>query len=548
MDLFQELHQTGPEKSTTRYRTADNNHDRVMKEVSEIMSLDGDDSSMLSEPDTSVMIPPSFDEEDLPLMNMIQPTIPQESLPDREMIEMNSKGQQSSTTIQLDSPIGSTAQQKPSTGTSLPGMSTFNSNQVYQGRPAVNNPSRIASTLSQEIKPDQLERTTPSQKRPTQPKRKRRDSDVIRVEDDSSESEEEFSRASSPEYNPASTLTRSGRQSIKADPIYTPAPTPTRTQPIGKKPHPNQYTVKKHPKIKAKVYRGREAFALCEHCTRQFGPPDNVIVFCDACNKCWHQRCHEPRVTKEMIADTKAEWFCAECDKILHGKKRGRPTTKPAQSQAHQLIPPPPQPQLPPDLPKIKYGMPWIPGMALTLVQKKDYLHSLPKERLIDIVMRAADLAPNMPIFETPYHLIANPANLPYQPPPNRNSPVAPLGPPPPGPISQPPPAQVTPQPQIIYPPPPKSNAPIYDHPTAKITSKPNTQPPPSNLTEEDEGYYDDYDELALLYPKPGQGVYDLALPPEYMDYGVLLEGPDCKTFSHWVKGQGEIKSVEPAR
>lgn len=422
-----------------------------------------------------------------------------------------------------------------------------------RGRPGFKRGPR-KSALSAEVIADSSESATISTTSPasisrsTSIKRKRADSDYKEdLDDEDDDFDDVASRDSTPEYNPtASTLTRSGRQSQKPAPIVT---TSTPTAPnSAKRPtlmlSTSSPSVKKHPKIKVKVYRGREQFALCEHCLRGNGPPGNDIVFCDACNRCWHQRCHEPRVTKEMIADTKAEWFCAECDKILHGKKRGRPSNKPA---VPQFIPPPPQPQLPPDLPRIKYGMPFIPGMTLTLAQKKDYLHSLPKERLIDIVLRAAELAPNMPIFETPYHLVSHPTNLPFQ------NGTSPLGPPPPGPISRTSSAHTTPQPQLPIPPPPvlppKSNVPLYDHPTASVTSKPNTQPPPSNLTEEDEGYYDDYDELALLYPKPGQGVYDLALPPESMDLGILLEGPDCKTFSHWAKGQGENrKTLESAK
>jgi len=86
---------------------------------------------------------------------------------------------------------------------------------------------------------------------------------------------------------------------------------------------------------------------------------------------------------------------------------------------------------------------------------------------------------------------------------------------------------------------------PLYTHPTAGTPTKPNTQPPPTlpydptsgtfEGTEEDEGYYDDFDEMALLYPKPGQGAYELGMGPESEDLGIMLEGPECVTFSHVV-------------
>lgn len=70
----------------------------------------------------------------------------------------------------------------------------------------------------------------------------------------------------------------------------------------------------------------------------------------------------------------------------------------------------------------------------------------------------------------------------------------------------------------------------------------------PIAAPDEDEGYYDDYDELALVYSKPGEGVYNLVLPPESTDLGMLLEGPDSRTFSHWVRGRGEMKRVVDVR
>lgn len=374
--------------------------------------------------------------------------------------------------------------------------------------------------------------------RATPIKRKRTVSDVVATNKVDADDDDTASRASTPEYNPtASTQTRSGRQSQKPITIVdsTPRPTPVKRPSLAKTI--SSPSVKRHPKIKAKVYRGREQFALCEHCLRSNGPPGNLIVFCDACNKCWHQRCHEPRIAKEVIADTKAEWFCADCDRILHGKKRPKAVPR-VSSQAQSSLPPQQPASAVPspasNLPPLRYGMPWIPGMSLTLDQQKAYLNSQPKEKLIDIVLRAAQLAPNMPIFETPY-LLVNPA--PQFPPLNN---------------SQLPPHMLPPQ--LAMPPPPLASAPnaprlnslsrdgtpIYDHPTAGIPSKPNTQPPKAG-EEVDEGYYDDFDEMALLYPKPGEGVYDSMLPPESSDLGILLEGSDCKNFSHWVRGRGEI-------
>lgn len=59
--------------------------------------------------------------------------------------------------------------------------------------------------------------------------------------------------------------------------------------------------------------------ALCKRCGRGHSPANNMIVFCDGCNLGWHQMCHDPAVSDEMVKDESAAWFCADCT-----LKRGR--------------------------------------------------------------------------------------------------------------------------------------------------------------------------------------------------------------------------------
>lgn len=375
-------------------------------------------------------------------------------------------------------------------------------------------------------------------------KRKRANSDVtFDKEEDNSDA---FSRDSTPEYNPTSTQTRSGRQSQRPAPIITPtaaAPTPAPKRPIITHSISSP-SIKKHPKIKAKVYRGKEQFALCEHCLRGNGPPGNAIVFCDACNKCWHQRCHDPKIPRHVVADTKAEWFCADCDRILHGKKKNKSVQKAPAQPAIQPVAPvvPPRIALPEKT--LTFGPPITAAGNLTLAQQKQYLQSLPKEKLIEIVLKAAELAPLLPIMETPiisrpFILEPQPTQTPLPPPPQPHlhpGLARPSGPP-----------QPVPQFTSTYKT-PIDEVPLFSHPTASVPSKPYTANPHADPND-DEGYYDDFDEHGALYPKPGEGAYNLALPPESVDLGMMLEGPDSTAFSHWVKASGtELrKTVENA-
>ena len=256
--------------------------------------------------------------------------------------------------------------------------------------------------------------------------------------------------------------------------------------------------IKTHPKIKRRVYRGREQLALCEHCLRGYGPPGNVIVFCDACNKCWHQRCHEPQISKQTVADSKAEWYCSDCDRILHGKKKDKKTNVTTSLQ-HVIVPPPLAQQAP------TYAGPLVGGRFLRPEQKLAYLKTLSKEELVSRLLHAAELAPDLPIFQT-------------------------LVPPPPPPV-------VMPQAQFTS---------SYVTPVSKVPSFGSKDAAEDD--EVDEGYDGYYDEHAALYPKPGHG---LQLPPDSEDLHMLLEGKDSRTFSHWQRsvpgplfcGSGNITS-----
>ena len=310
-------------------------------------------------------------------------------------------------------------------------------------------------------------------------KRKRTDSDAsnVRTSLSTSTSYTSESRDSSVEYNPIEE-TKSGRKIQKP---VTVAPTLEFASPASKRPKLESSisasispsVLKNHPKIKRRIYRGREQLALCEHCLRGHGPPGNVIVFCDACNKCWHQRCHDPQVAQSIIADTKAEWFCSECDRILHGKKGKKAVAlaKPPLTTTPTEPPPPPA-----------FIGPLIGGSALTHAQKQAYLQFLTKDKLISLILSASELAPTLPLFQAP-------------------------------------------APQL-------PQAKFTSNYTTPISST--LHHTAASAAEDDEGYDSHFDDHAYLYPKPGEGV---KLPPESADLHILLEGKESRTFSHWVRG-----------
>lgn len=91
----------------------------------------------------------------------------------------------------------------------------------------------------------------------------------------------------------AATMTKSGRQVQK----------PTQFNPTGtggsqKRRHYGKRTAEQ---------------ALCKVCTRGLSPNMNQIVFCDGCNFCWHQMCHDPYIDDDFVSDESRSWFCSRC-------------------------------------------------------------------------------------------------------------------------------------------------------------------------------------------------------------------------------------------
>ena len=138
-----------------------------------------------------------------------------------------------------------------------------------------------------------------------------------------------------------------------------------------------------------------------------------------------------------------------------------------------------------------------IGGRTLTPAQREQYLDSLPKAELVKIVLGITDGLPELPLF---------PESL-----------VVPI-------VSAAPAPEIskTPQPAGSMRPPPLPA-------TAAKQSLPSTVDVDADEEEDEDELLDEH---ARLYPKPGNGVASL-FPPESEDLHILLEGPECRTFSH---------------
>lgn len=53
--------------------------------------------------------------------------------------------------------------------------------------------------------------------------------------------------------------------------------------------------------------------AKCKTCHRETEPSNNRIVFCDACSTAYHQFCHSPPISNEVVNVLEKEWLCGPC-------------------------------------------------------------------------------------------------------------------------------------------------------------------------------------------------------------------------------------------
>lgn len=99
--------------------------------------------------------------------------------------------------------------------------------------------------------------------------------------------------ASAKETQAVHTMTKSGRQVQK----------------------PSQYNPSQQTAAQKRKNYGKRTpeQALCKVCTRGLSPAKNQIVFCDGCNCCWHQLCHEPYIDDDFVSNQSRSWFCRGC-------------------------------------------------------------------------------------------------------------------------------------------------------------------------------------------------------------------------------------------
>ncbi|KAG8167675.1 hypothetical protein KVR01_003364 [Diaporthe batatas] len=272
-------------------------------------------------------------------------------------------------------------------------------------------------------------------------------------------------------------ITQSGRRILKPD-TYDPA-------------------AEDNAKKNARLGKRTTEQALCKKCTRMHSPATNQMVFCDGCNDPWHQRCHDPWIEDEITKDQNLKWYCVICQ-----AKRERLQPKKKVEQP-------------------RFGS-WADRPAS---QKRAYLSALSPEDLVNIILHATELHPDLPIF--PIESTSTPKKLPAGSSPRslfagasagglfhraETNPTAPLN------FIRKIPANAK-----------KSTLAKARSGTGSLQSK--TAAQASALAAGNHVYDEEESSFTKLWPRPGKGMYS-RLPPEADDDRGLTDDNDHAAFS----------------
>ncbi|TKX25692.1 hypothetical protein C1H76_2342 [Elsinoe australis] len=199
--------------------------------------------------------------------------------------------------------------------------------------------------------------------------KRRRDSDEIKAEDSPSDAHPSEDEAED-EYTPQATATRSGR-SVQKPTSFAPPPLPSPIAGVKRKRH---------------VHRKNPELTVCVVCLRPHSPQGNMIVFCDGCNTPYHRYCHRPAISQVVVDEPDREWYCAECQR----------------ENEYQW-----------DVALFK------PSGPLTDEQKRSHLERVPQPALIQLLLHASRLHPDIPLLPPDVHTRATAlSSMPPPPPP----------------------------------------------------------------------------------------------------------------------------------
>ncbi|RAK71319.1 phf1/phf2 family PHD finger domain-containing protein [Aspergillus fijiensis CBS 313.89] len=348
-------------------------------------------------------------------------------------------------------------------------------------------------------------------------RRRNKDSDeesVIRAGDSSSDESD---------VAPTATQTKSGRQ-VNRPSLYVPPP----SLPAAAKETSNSFetsdntrgsttaTTRKRKRVQRKAKDGN---ITCTRCQRGHSPLTNAIVFCDECNGAWHQLCHDPPISVEVVTVQEKEWFCGECKPVpitivQPTVVRSNPflaKTQPTPISTSSLI-----------VPRAE-----VSAGGYSVEERRGFLSGLSHATLVELLMNISEGNRNLPMF---------PANLKdYQ---SSNFSVCPSS-------SAVTSTSTSVQGSVLQ----TNGLGASAATSAEESARPPTASAPdvSTTSSHRRRYEESSDEEPeyefqehRLYPRAGNG---FRLPVGLDDLDILSEDPACSTFSYSLHGPAQIRA-----
>ncbi|EEP82455.1 predicted protein [Uncinocarpus reesii 1704] len=380
-------------------------------------------------------------------------------------------------------------------------------------------PSTTGAGTKGNAAPDLQSSKTPKQVKKTAQKRNKKRKAGIYDDDEESIIKAGGSDSDgSDEFTTVTTQTKSGRQ-IHRPTVFAPQPDPAPISAAGTAVSPVGGPEGGSPRKKRRIRRVKEANITCEHCQRGHSPAGNQIVLCDDCNGAWHQFCHDPPVEAETVSEKESQWFCSDCRPL---KAPPSVASVPGVSNVETVTATVYDSNF-------LHSQNLVGGSNFTAEERLGYLSRLSHAALVGLLARISGENPELPIF--PANLKELRTSTFIAPFPTKPSSAA---------------TNATSQdttlstslPQVagaISPPPAKVQT---QHPPATTIASSDPTPAAAPIDEyaSDEEFIPEH----RLYPKPGNG---FRLPPDSVDLDILLEDPNCRTFSHALHGPAEMRA-----
>lgn len=335
------------------------------------------------------------------------------------------------------------------------------------------------------------------------------------------------------DITPMATQTKSGRQ-VNRPSLYVPPPASSpsvsnRNNTAVSSPSSNLASTTSGAARKRKRVsrKGKDVNINCVHCQRGHSPFTNAIVFCDWCNRAWHQLCHDPCIDNEVVLVKEKEWLCKECKPVPLSNIH--PTVVRSDPYIVQTQPA----QIPLQVPPLEVG-----GSGFSDDERRGYLSSLSHATLVELLVTLSDRNPDLPIF--PERLKSLPSSeFPLQSSMSFSISAA-------GPANLPVTDVSTQVPDIST----NGNLDITgkQQGSGTTTGQYSFSNNPSsatknrrhgNLSDEEESEYEVLEDHRL-YPRAGNGLH-LSLKPDDLD--IMREDPACSTFSYSLHGSAKARA-----